>query len=83
MQVTEAVAIDHGLKKEEYSKICKLLSRFLKKIDPSSPERYLSIILSGWGIIPKTFFSLFNIPAIFLSVPFGFESLSQLPFSSQ
>ncbi len=27
MQVTEAVAIDHGLKKEEYSKICKLLKR--------------------------------------------------------
>ncbi len=27
MQVTEAVAIDHGLKKEEYSKICELLKR--------------------------------------------------------
>ncbi len=27
MQVTETVAIDHGLNKEEYSKICKLLKR--------------------------------------------------------
>ena len=27
MKVTEAVAIDHGLKKDEFSKICKLLKR--------------------------------------------------------
>ena len=27
MQVTEAVAIDHGLKKDEFSKICELLKR--------------------------------------------------------
>ena len=27
MEVTEAVAIDHGLKKEEFSKICELLKR--------------------------------------------------------
>ena len=27
MEVTEAVAIDHGLKKEEFSKICELLER--------------------------------------------------------
>ena len=27
MKVTEAVAIDHGLKKEEFSKICELLKR--------------------------------------------------------
>ena len=27
MEVTEAIAIDHGLKKEEFSKICELLKR--------------------------------------------------------
>ena len=27
MEVTEAVAIDHGLKKDEFSKICNLLKR--------------------------------------------------------
>ena len=27
MEVTETVAIDHGLKKEEFSKICELLKR--------------------------------------------------------
>ena len=27
MEVTEAVAIDHGLKKDEFSKICELLKR--------------------------------------------------------
>ncbi len=27
MEVTEAVAVDHGLKKEEFSKICELLKR--------------------------------------------------------
>jgi len=27
MQVTQAIAIDHGLKKEEFSKICDLLKR--------------------------------------------------------
>ena len=27
MKVTEAVAIDHGLKKDEFSKICKLLKQ--------------------------------------------------------
>ena len=27
MEVTEAVAIDHGLKKDEFSKICELLNR--------------------------------------------------------
>ena len=27
MEVTQAVAIDHGLKKEEFSKICELLKR--------------------------------------------------------
>ena len=27
MKVTETVAIDHGLKKEEFEKICKLLKR--------------------------------------------------------
>ena len=29
MEVTERVAIDHGLKKEEFSKICELLKRHL------------------------------------------------------
>ena len=27
MEVNEQIAIDHGLKKEEYKKICDLLSR--------------------------------------------------------
>ena len=27
MKVTESVAIDHGLKKEEFAKICELLKR--------------------------------------------------------
>ena len=27
MQVTQTIAIDHGLKKEEFSKICDLLKR--------------------------------------------------------
>ena len=27
MKVTEAAALDHGLKKDEFSKICKLLKR--------------------------------------------------------
>ena len=65
MEVSEQIAIDHGLKSEEYKKICKLtnffillrletmiysnlftnfhhlilLRRFLKKIEPSSPDK--------------------------------------------
>ena len=27
MEVSESVALDHGLKKEEYKKICELLKR--------------------------------------------------------
>ena len=39
----------------------KLFSKVSKKIDPSLPDKYLSIILSGCGIIPKTFFFLLKI----------------------
>ena len=27
MEVTEAIALDHGLKKDEFAKICELLKR--------------------------------------------------------
>src|SRR5210317_945366 len=56
-----------------------LLRRLLKKSDPSSPDKYLSIILSGWGIIPKTFFSLLKIPAILSIEPFGLNCSSISP----
>ena len=48
--------------------------KFLKNNEPSSPDKLLSIILSGCGIIPKTFFSLLKIPAIFFSEPLGLNS---------
>ena len=60
-----------------------LTKRFLKKMDPSSPDKLSSIILSGWGIIPKTFFSLLKIPAIFFIEPLGFIWSFVLPFWSQ
>jgi hypothetical protein len=59
------------------------LIKLLKKREPSSPDREGSIILSGWGIIPKTFFSLLNIPAIFLIDPLGLNCSSVLPSLSQ
>jgi len=52
-------------------------------MDPSIPDKSGSINLSGWGIIPKIFFSLFNKPAILFEEPFGLESVFILPFSSQ
>ena len=59
---------------------CKFPKRFSKNKEPSSPERYLSIILSGWGIIPNIFFLELNIPAIFSIAPLGFDfSLPYFP----
>ena len=43
---------------------------------PSSLEINLSIILSGCGIIPRIFFSSFNIPAIFLDPGNGNSTIS-------
>ena len=50
-------------------------------MDPSSPDKLSSIILSGWGIIPKTFFSLLKIPAIFFIDPLGLNDCSIFPAS--
>ena len=126
MIVNEQVAVEHGLKKDEYAKICELLKRtpnitelgifsamwnehcsykssrlHLKKlptkgkkviqcpgenagiIDIEDNDAIVSIILSGWGIIPRTFFSLLNIPAIFFKDPLGLNWSSIFPFSSQ
>ena len=62
--------------------ICKNV--FVKTNNKDNPyfkdlDKDVSIILSGWGIIPKTFFSLLNIPAIFLIDPFGLNCSSVLP----
>ena len=61
----------------------KAVKRFSKKIDPSSPDRYLSIILSGCGIIPNTFLLLLNTPAIFLIAPLGLNSSLSVPSRPQ
>ena len=37
------------------------------------------IIVSGWGIIPNTFFSLLKIPAIFFKDPLGLNDSSIVP----
>ena len=51
-------------------------------IEPSSPDKIGSITLSGCGIIPKIFFSLFSIAAILLEDPLGLFSTFALPSSS-
>ena len=43
------------------------------------PDKYLSIILSGCGIIPKTFLFLLNSPAIFSKAPLGLNSSLSKP----
>ena len=69
--------------KNVFVKIKNKENKFSKKSDPSSPERKGSIILSGWGIIPKIFLSLLNIPAIFFKAPFGLFFSSSFPLWSQ
>ena len=44
----------------------------LKIKEPSSDPSIESEALSGWGIIPKIFLFLLNIPAISIHEPFGF-----------
>ena len=58
----------------------KILSN---KIFPSSLFSSSSDALSGWGIIPNTFRSLLQIPAILLRDPLGFASFVMSPFLEQ
>ena len=52
-------------------------------MDPSSPDKYGSINLSGCGIMPRTFLFSLSIPAILFDEPLGLDASSISPLELQ